>query len=340
MKKLGSKKTTQAYVPENLEYFAKSLVHIRDSRSKGGNLGINMEGLQKAIMALPRKDRENIEHFWGLKGRINHSKKLVSFASKDIAFVRMSNEAVISLRTLFRLDFLYMYDQNAKAMIDHLGKKISKKGMNVCDLEAIKYLIAFLVILQNGPKMPFEEDPMELDTESKPEYTIDEYCIINEMYQTLCAIPEQSINLKLIHNLLDMLDFKDVLAIKKSFCIEVPKDEIPDEYRNVEIEPIYTFAQVRNFKERVFPYGCWKVASELIFGDTEVIAKLEEFMKCLDIIRKDWSKVVDFKVGQRQLRVSHELRTLDVYNIGGLEFTDIYEVMFLYLERNLIAPEN
>lgn len=51
MKKLGSKKTTQAYVPENLEYFAKSLVHIRDSRSKGGNLGINMEGLQKAIMA-------------------------------------------------------------------------------------------------------------------------------------------------------------------------------------------------------------------------------------------------------------------------------------------------
>lgn len=329
------KKVTQAYVLENLEYLAKSLVHIRDSRNKGGYIAINLEGLQKAIMALPRKDRENIERFWGLKGGINHSKKLMSLTSKDIAFVRMSNEAIMSLRSLFRLDFLYMYDNNVIAMINCLGKKINKKGMEVSDLEAIKYLVAFLVILQNGPKMSFEEELMTIDRETNPEYSFDEYTIINETYKKLRNIPEESINLRLIHDLLDMIDLKDALAIKKSFCIEIPK-----EYSDLKIEGLYTFAQIRSFKERIFPYGCWNVSEELILGDAKAIVKLEGFMKCLDAIRKDWSKVVDFKVGHRQLRTSQEIRTLDVYDIGGLEFNDIYEIMFLYLERNIIAPEN
>lgn len=336
MKKLGSKKTTQAYVPENLEYFAKSLVHIRDSRIKGGNLGINMEGLQKAIMALPRKDRENIEHFWGLKGGINHSKKLVSFASKDIAFVRRSNEAVISLRTLFRLDFLYMYDEKLKGMITYIVRKIDKRGIDITDIDAIKYLMAFLVVLQNGPKMSFEATPMSIDTKAREDLTFDEYSIVKSAFKEFHDIPDQSINLKLICDLLNMLDFKDALTIKKSFGIKIPKNEIC----GMEIEPTYTLAQIRNLKERVFSYGCWEVSNELILGNTNVIANLGEFMKCLDTIRKDWSKVTDFKVGQRQLRTYHELRNLDVYNIGGLEFTDIYEIMFLYLERKFLGPEN
>lgn len=334
------KKVTQAYILENLEYLAKSLVHIRDARSKGGYAAINLDGLQKAIMTLPRKDRENIERFWGLKGGINHSKKLVSLTGKDVAFIRMSNDAIISLRTLFRLNFLYMYDENVKAMINILARKINKKGIDISNIDAIKYLEVFLVILQNGPKMSFEEDPMAVDTETSDELTFDEYSIIKNAFNELRNIPEESINLKLIHDMLDMLDFKDILAIKKSFCIKVPKDETAKEFRDDEIEEMYTLSQIRSFKERAFAYGCWDVATELILGNTDTSSNLDEFMVCLDTIRKDWSKVVDFKVGQRQLRTSHELRTLDVYNIGDLEFTDIYEVMFLYLERNHIAPEN
>ena len=73
-------------------------------------------------------------------------------------------------------------------------------------------------------------------------------------------------------------------------------------------------------------------------GNTNGKLKLEEFKKNLDEIRKDWSKIEKFKCGQKELRTTGELRKLNVYNIGGLEFTDIYEVMFLYVERNVIAP--
>ena len=338
---MGSKKNRKAYVPENLEFLAKYVVHIRGLKmEKNVESQIDKEGLQKAIQTLPREHREKVERYWGLTGGINHSKKMLSVNSKDIALLRQSNEAITSLRIIFRLDYMFMYDKSLKKMVEFLDTKINKNGMNVSVQEEMKYLIAFLVILQNGPKMAFETDPLSCDTECMPDFTFDEYAVIIGAFEELHNIPDKSINLKLIYNLLEMLDYKDMLAIKKTFNIEIPIEEIPEEFRKAEIEPMPTFEQVRNFKERIFPFGCWEVTNRLIVKDSEVIAKLEEFMKCLDLIRKDWSKVTEFKVDQRLLRTPHELRNLDVYNIGGLEFTDIYEVMFLYLQRNLIAPES
>lgn len=61
------KKHTQAYIPENLEYLAKDLERIRGTKSHGTKKPINQEELPKVIMKLPRKDRENIERFWGLQ---------------------------------------------------------------------------------------------------------------------------------------------------------------------------------------------------------------------------------------------------------------------------------
>lgn len=336
---MGGKKTPKAYVPENLEFLAKSLVQISGAKNEGKEYVIvNITELEKAIKKLPRKDKEKIERFWGLTGGVNHSKKLVSFNSKDKAFLTMCNEAIISLRILFRLDYMSMYNENLRNMIDYLARKINKGGMNVSDLDAIKYLIVFLVIFQNGPKMSFENDPLTIDSECSEDFTFDEYSIIKGAFNEFKNIPDKSINLKLICNMLDMLDFKDTLIVKKTFSISIPKDEILDGYQDVEIEEMSTLAQVRNFKERIFPYGAWEIVNELILGNLKGEIKLEEFMKHLDKIRKDWSEIAKFKVGNTKLRTPHELRTLYVYNIGGLEFTDIYEVMFLYLERNIIAP--
>lgn len=334
------KKVPKAYIPENLEYLAKSLEQLRYSKNEGGKSKINLEELQKAIRLLERKDRKSIERFWGLNGGINHSKKLTSSKEKDAAFMMMSSNAIESLNKLFRLDYIYMYDEGLKEMVTKLAKKINKNLRNTSDVEAIKYLIALLVILQNGPKMPFEEDSMSIDTSSSEELIFDEYAIIQNALQELENLPEGSINLKLIHNFIEMLDFKDSLAIKKTFCIDVPKSELPEGFDYEETATTYTLGEVREFKERVFPYGSWEVTNNLILGDTEVSDKLKDFMECLDIVRKDWAKLAEFKVGIKQLRTPHEVRSLDVYNVGGLEFTDIYEIMFLYLERNVILSEN
>ena len=334
---MGSKKAPERYHKENMIYFAKCLVQIKKTKEQWKEQNeIDIDGLKKAIQKLPRKDRENIERFWGLTGGTNHCKKLINTNKNDVAFIRQRNEAIASLRRLFRLDYIYMYDREVQNTIEVLVRKINQTGINMSKLDLIKYLIVFVMVFNNGPKMPFECNPLEIDTDCSPEFTFDEYSIVTSMLEDLKDIPDGGINIRLIQDFLEMLDFKDVLSIKKSFCIEVPKETIPAEFKNVEIEPMYTLKEYRALKERVFPYGSWEVTTTLIMGKEPV--NLEEFMKCLNSIRRNWSKIAQFKVGQKQLRTLNELRTLDVYNIGGLEFTDIYEVMFLYLERKVIAP--
>lgn len=336
---MGKRKVAVAYDVDNLTFLAQHLGQLKYSRAEGGHAVINIDGLETAIKALTRKDRERIENYWGLTGGINHSQKLVSINRKDVAFTRQSEEAITSLRNLFRLDYMNIYDEEFRNMVYVLNRKMNKRGINISDLDAVKYLVAFRVILDNGPKMPFEDDPMAVDTDNSEDLTFDEFSVVKGAYNDFANSPDESINLKLIQDFLEMLDFCDTLTIKKSFCIEVPQKEMPAWSWNMEVQPIYSFGEIRNFKERIFQYGSWEVTTELILGNVPEEEKMQEFMKCLDTIRKDWSQIASFKTGHKQLRTPHELRTLDVYNIGGLDFTDIYEVMFLYLERNLIEPK-
>lgn len=330
------KKNSQPYVSENLESLAKDLVYIRGERRNGDYVLIDLEGLKKALSELPKEDREKIERFWGLKGGINHSIKLKKLDFRDKAFVKMSDEAIKSLRTLFRLDFLYMCDRNVAVMVNCLGEKLSRNGENISHLEATKYLLLFFIILQNGPKMSYESDPMELDTETSQDFTFDEYAVIRDIYEKLKDIPSQAINFKLIKDWVDMLDFEDALRLKKTFRIGNVEKEIPREWRNDEIVPVYTFSQVRSFKERVFQQGRWEIVEKIILGDPKETEGFEEFLKQIDKIRKDWSTIGMFKTRTKSLKVSNGIKTLDVYEIKGIEFTDIYEIMFLYLEREYI----
>ena len=64
---------------------------------------------------------------------------------------------------------------------------------------------------------------------------------------------------------------------------------------------------------------------------------MDSFMEEMNKIHKNWESIEEYKVRQETLMTSKEIRKLDVYNIGGLEFTDPDEIRFLYLERELIA---
>lgn len=299
---------------------------------------VNSDCLEKAVRNLPREDRKNVEKFWGLTGGPNHSRKLG--VSNDIAFIQMRDVAILSVRKLFGLDYVFMYDEHFKFLVRQLTKKIKKDGVQISDLDAIKYFLIFVVVLQNGPKMSFEKDLMSIDTECKDDFTFDEYAVIERTYKELKDWPDNCINLKLIKDMLEMLDFKDVLTVQKSFAIPLSKESIRIGYKYEEIETILSFGEMREFKERVFAFGDWEVTTSLIFGNKDGEIKLGKFGEELEEIRRDWSRSLKFKTGEKKLRTLHELRTLDVYTIGGLEFTDIYEVMFLYLEHNYIDFES
>lgn len=335
--KMGKKKSKAiAYDPKNLQFLGRSLLSLRKAADEGEtNFKVNIDNLEVAVRKLPDIDRLNVEKFWGLTGGPNHSKKLG--LGKDIAYIQMRNSAILSMNKLFYLDYMFIYDEHMKILVEQIMPKIDKGDLQISDLEAIKYILMFLIAFQNGPKMSFEEDLMEVDTNCQPEFIFDEYTVLEGAYDEFKNWPEKCINLRLVKDMLDMVDFQDAVSLQKSFgiaCSEETRRILGREYET--IGTTRSFRAMRALKERIFPFGDWEVTALLIFRDKKDEVTLNEFAKCLDKLSRDWSQIEKFKTGQKKLATSREVRTLDVYNIGGLEFTDIYEVMFLYLERNYI----
>lgn len=333
----GNKKV-EAYIPNALEYFKNDLLTIRQrSKCKTSYRNcIDVIGLQEAVHRLPKNQREKIERFWGLNGGTNHSRRLGRDNSRDIAYKKMCSEALEAVEELQTLDYLKFYDQSISIQIDLIARKINKKGLEISDMECVKYLMAFFIYMDNGPKMSFEEEEMEIDTDLDGTFLLDEIEVLSEMYEEISKYQDNTINLRLLIDSLEMMDFKDMLAIKKSMGIEINSSTLPKKMKFEDIDIVRSVSSVRELKERVFPYGAWNVVTELIIGTTETEKKLANFMKELNSIRKDWARIADFKIGEKKLRITGEIRTLNVYKIGELIFTDAYEVMFLYLERNLI----
>ena len=330
---MGKNKNTKEYVPEAFKLFGIYLENLRQQGAKKVlKSKINLEGLKKAMMTLSRGDRETIEKFWGLTGGANHSKKLTSFTAKDVAFIQMRDKACQALSKLNKLDAARMYDETVDMLVGIVGRKINMHGFaDISELEAVKYLMAFLIVVENGPKMSFEQNLMQVETKVDKFCYLDEYEALNEMCQSLKEHPERSINFGLVKSTFDMMDVQDCVLIQKSFGLEVEEG-----FNSKEMDLLDTFAKIRAFKERIFEYGAWDVTCKLVLGYS---VELGEFVKAVSKLHRNWSKMADFKTSQKSLRTFSETRNLDVYSFGELEFTDPYEVMFLYLEREFIVPK-
>jgi len=351
LKELGNKKSKTAYNAEALEFFKKTLERVRQPGEKSAKSfrAINMGGLQKAVQALPKKDREIVEKFWGLTGGPNHSKKMLRRDTKDVAYNEMCSKAIVSARKLLSLDYVIIFDDSVKGLIRLIGKKVNKNRINISDIDCAKLLMGFFIYIDNGPKMSFETMPMSIDTKLNGSFWFDEYEVLEQMSQEVEKYPDNSINLKLLISIFETMDFNDMLSIKKSMSIEINNYfknlqvitmnvgiETVKDFTSEDVEIVRTVSSIRELKERVFPYGAWDVTSALILGNHDGKINLSEFYAILNTIRNDWSKIADFKTGHKELRVYNGIRTLNIYSIGGLEFTDIAEVMFLYSECNVI----
>jgi len=340
LKKMGNKKQ-KGYVPDALKSLAKSLQDFRRDRTcKLGTptFTVNLEGLEKAIKVLPRNDRENIEKFWGLTGGTNHSKKIGILKFYDTAFNEMRRAAIDSRNLLNEIDSLCLYSEITQKRIEALVPKFDKQGMRISDIEAIKYLMAYIIYIDNGPKMSFEKDAMEVEKGDDNSINVfDTYTMLGEMCVDLKDLPDGTIKVKILADLLEYYDFKDWMAMKQSMKMFIGKEEQKC-FAGETLECLRNVGQIRKFKERIFAYGAWEITSVLLLGDPYNELHLEDFMNEMNKIHKNWACIERYKVRQEALRTSKEIRTLDVYSIGGLEFTDPDEIRFLYLERNLIEP--
>ena len=340
------------YDAKNLQSLEKSIIDIREKMDGQNLFRINIDNLVQAIQELPKEDREHIEKFWGLTGGTNHStKKFVKW--NDKAYLNMCENVEKSISKLFEIDRVFMYEENLKEMIAFLAKKIDKGDTQISDLDAIKYIMAFSGILDKGPQMSFEKDALTFDQSYKDDFTFDEYTVIRDIYQELQNVPDNFIDLKVLVGWIEWLDFNDSNTIKKTFGIELPnldylreaekllqqlplfkgKQIFPTNNQMNEVERMRKLSVIRAFKERIFSYGAWETTSTLIF---EHSINLEEFFETVRLIKKDRAKIEEFKTGEMQVRTSTGIRNLDIFTIGGLEFTDPDEIRFLYTVGNCI----
>lgn len=332
---MGKKQRTVNYDRTNLQGLANYMEGVRTPVS-GGHLPrfqISLDGLEATIKSLPNKARQTIEKFWGLTpGTINHSCNRASLG--DVAYRRMFSDSKEVLKNIFTLEYSSKYEPNVEATIHKLAKKVNKSGLQMSDVEVVNYLNMLFVFFYGGPNMFFETEDA-INTEVNEEATLDEYALLVETWEELKdRVPDGSINLKLLIQAIEMFDLKDIITMKNFSHINVNKE---DRKAVEKVEEVKNLQQVRKFKEKLFPYGGWWTTIDLILQPSEV--DLIRFMEYLDLFRQDWENIQLFKFGTKTIMTTQGQKELQVYNIGGLEFTDPYEVMLLYVARNLIFQE-
>ena len=353
---MGGKKKTKAkdYAPEALEFFGKSLELVRqpnNAKDCTSKFQVNLKGLQVAIQTLPKENRESVEKFWGLTGGPNHSKKMANSNINDVAFFELRNKAIHSLRMLLTVDYMLIYNEDLNGLINIVSKKVNKSGLTISDVETTKLIMAFSIYFENGPKLVFEEDPMSIDRDLNGRLLFDEYEVLCQICQEIQTLPDYSINMRLFMSFLEMIDFQEMLAIKKSIGIEISKfferlqviekgqgiQKIND-FGPEDIETVRSVTRIREWKERIFRYGEWEVTAELILGNNNIKFEQDVFNDALDKMKGHSlvKKIEGFKTSQTvQIRTSSGVRTLNVYKIGEFKFTDPQEIEFLYLYGNL-----
>lgn len=329
---MGKKNRSVNYDPQNLKVLAEYMENARKPLTNGKipNIHIDLEKLESTIKALSKKERETLEKFWGLNpGTINHSQSMKGLG--QVAYNNMFTEVKKILQKIISLEYLKEYDCNVAELVGNMAKKICKDSLDISDIDAVKYLNVLFIMLDNGPQMPFDDEE-KIDSDLDTEASFDDYAMTCEIWRVIKdRLPDNSINLKLLIEAIEMFDIPDIMAIKKFANIplnRIDEKDFEDESR------LETLQDIRKFKERIFPYGSWDVTLRLIIGKK---INLEGFANALSLFRQDWANILNFKTGKsKTIMTSEGERKLDIYEIGGLEFTDPYEVMFLYVERNII----
>lgn len=253
----------------------------------------------------------------------------------DLATMRML-ESINEIKSKFyTLENMYRYDQTVHELIDNIVRKIDKTGAEeVSDMDAIKYLLILIIIIAGGPRLIFEKEDSIINLKEEEDKHFDEYAILEAIWvETTHLLKDHSIRLRLLMNLVEMFDRKDVVAIKR--YVRLPID--PEE-QNMETVQLRSVKSCRLFKERLFPNGPWDVTTILIYGKPKNRPiGMKKFAQHFGQFARDWNNVEKYQAEERGVITTSEgKKQVPIYNIGGRVFSDTYEIMFLYLNRNLL----
>lgn len=331
---MGKKRKVEAYDRKAIANLSLKISQMRKPIPEGDipDLKINLDKLEETIKNLPKKDREVLEKFWGLiPGTVNHGAQVNSRKGNDVAYHNMLNGATDVMRKLLQFEYLRLYEENVDKIVKGLVTKIDKTGAEeVSDIDAIKYVLILIIFIASGPRLVFEELDYEIDLKSESEGHFDEYALLETTWSaTASTLPDYSISLKVLIDAVDMFNVKDVVTMKRYIRLPISK-----ELEEIETPHIESFKEIRLFKEKLFPNGSWEVSTFFIYGSMDGKPDLTKFAEHFEEFRADWKNVEKYRTEPVSVVTSEGEQILDCYTIEGWEFTDIYEIMFLYLSRN------
>ena len=80
----------------------------------------------------------------------------------------------------------------------------------------------------------------------------------------------------------------------------------------------------------MFPDGAWNVTTNLLVYSMWHHNRLKKFSSAIRVMKREgWKKMEEYKTDMWKFKTTKGEKEVPLYNIGGLCFTDPYEVMFL-----------
>lgn len=332
------KKRDIKYVPERLQDLAFELLANRKGLVPLPEIDLDISGLEQAVKCLPKKNRESLEIFFGLvpgaksNYRIFLKKSMSSANSNDIAIRDLSIRTYNSLFELYEFNYIKLYDKNLPHLVNKILCKIDSSGITLSNDDIIKYFLVYIILISGGPRFSsFDGDLNELNSEEEASATFDHYAILSDRWNKILQyLEDDSIRIAPIVEYVHLLPLKQRVRVLQMVRIHIP----PSMRDYIEGPPPKTFADIRKFKEELFPYGPWNTLQRIIFAENEVVftAMAERFQF------PNWLNLSTYKViGETELVLSTGTKHVNEYLLGnGLSFTDFDEVIFLYLSRRLI----
>ena len=315
---------------------------------------------EDAVRKLPINFRKSLEKYFGLDGSFGHFRTLEIYKNflklpyyqrvalvqagkapkgPDASIYALQKTVTQAFKMLCSVEYLRMYDDSFNAICDSLLRKCSRKEVEyLTDTACLKYLLVYLIVIYNGPNMCFDQQITDPEYFSQDSFAVfDTYSFFKEtLKDEFSSLEDNSINIALIKYFLDNLKTEG----NPQAMVEIMQMvglNVPNELRSLETAtPIEFFKDIRELKESLFPRGPWKNL-EILCKDTKWAenGKLD-FSKFLDAVKRyNWVSY-DYPVDHTvRLVLKKKKKEFSVYHIGNLKFSDINELIFIYL-----APPN
>lgn len=328
---MGKKRKCLKYDKRALQNLADALKNSRREIKTGAitKLFVETQKLERVIKTLPKKEREAIEKYWGLNPGtpiLANQKVPLATLLKDVAKQRLKKQGMEGMYKLVNLQFASQYDPNVEELIKHIVSKCDTKETNMSEMDVVRHVLIFLIFFEGGPHMIYEDEGECLTEKEEQMGEFDMYTLLDIAWKNVMStMPDNSINLKLLMETINMMDCSDVNLMREYVGFSIEKEQ-----EGSENNKLVSFADIRKFKERIFEYGAWEVTNALIFTQGVRKTNMAPFAQKMPALKKSqWKKLADCQRGNKEIPLSKGVIEVPVYKIGGLTFTDPYEIQSL-----------